>query len=103
VLEAVGLTSDRIGQIGIGAIIAVVVIGVVLSFLISALIMRVVILVAVVVLGGYIWQQRSAIENRVKQCHLEMTFLGLKVTAPADVVAECKKVAAQAKAKKVTH
>jgi hypothetical protein len=39
-----------------------------------------------------VWQQRATIEDRVKKCQLDMTFMGFHVQAPKDVQAQCKKV-----------
>jgi hypothetical protein len=84
------LNSDQIGKIGIGAIVAVVVIGLLLGMIISAIVGRLIILVIVVGLGVYIWQQRASIEDHVKDCNLNMSFFGYHVDAPADVVQQCR-------------
>jgi uncharacterized membrane protein len=84
------LNSDQIGKIGIGAIVAVVVIGLLLGMIISAIVGRIIILVIVVALGAYIWQQRASIEDHVNKCHLNMSFFGVNVNAPADVIQQCK-------------
>ena len=84
-----GLNSDQIGKIGIGAIIAVVVIGLLLGMIISAIVGRILILVIVVALGAYIWQQRASIEDHVHKCDLNMSFFGVHVNAPANVVQQC--------------
>jgi len=84
------LNSDQIGKIGIGAIVAVVVIGLLLGMIISAIVGRIIILVIVVALGAYIWQQRASIEDHVNKFQLNMSFFGFNVNAPADVVQQCK-------------
>ena len=76
-------------QIGIGAIVAVVV-GLLLSLIISAR-RRIIVRSVMVGIGAVIWQQRAAIEATVKKCQLDMTFMGIHVHAPADVQAQCKK------------
>lgn len=86
------LNSDQIGKIGIGAIVAVVVIGLLLGMIISAIVGRIIILVVVVALGAYIWQQRSSIEDHVKKCELSMSFFGFHVNAPANVVQHCQQL-----------
>ena len=48
--------------------------------------------VGMVGIGAVIWQQRAAIEAKVKKCQLDMTFMGIHVHAPADVQAQCKSV-----------
>jgi len=84
------LDSSQITKIGIGLIIALVVVGVLLSLIITAIVGRVIILVVVVALGVLVWQQRTVIEDHVKKCQLDMTFLGFHVNAPKDVVQACK-------------
>jgi uncharacterized metal-binding protein len=84
------LNSSQITKIGVGTIIALVVIGFLLSLLITALIGRIIIAVVVVALAALVWQQRSSIEDHVKKCHLDMTFLGIHVNAPKDVTAHCR-------------
>jgi len=46
-------------------------------------------LVVVVALGVLVWQQRTVIEDHVKKCQLNMTFLGIHVNAPKDVREHC--------------
>jgi hypothetical protein len=89
---ALALDSSQIGKIGIGVIIALVVIGVLLSLVITALVARLVIVVVVVVLGIFVWQQRASIQDHVKKCNLSMSFFGIDVHAPADVVSRCRQV-----------
>ena len=91
-LSSSSLNSDQIGKLGIGAIVAVVVIGLLLSVIISALVGRIIVLVVVVALGAFIWQQRSSIEDHVKKCELNMTFFGYHVNAPKDVVTQCQQL-----------
>ena len=98
-LSSSALNSDQIGKVGIGAIVAVVVIGLLLSVIISALVGRIIVLVVVVALGAFIWQQRSSIEDHVKKCDLNMTFFGYHVNAPKDVVAQCQQLQKEQKKK----
>jgi uncharacterized metal-binding protein len=84
--------SSQITKIGVGVIIALVVVGFLLSLIITAIVGRVVVLVVVVALGALVWQQRTSIENHVKKCQLNMSFLGVHVNAPKDVQAQCRKV-----------
>lgn len=88
--SVVALNSDQIGKIGIGTIIALVVIGALLSLVIKAVVGRIVILVVVVALGVLVWQQRATIQDHVDKCKLDMTFMGVHVKAPKDVVAKCQ-------------
>jgi hypothetical protein len=84
------LTSTSIGAVGIGTIAVLVVIGIVLAVVISALIARVLILVIVVALAVVVWQQRSSVENAVKHCKTNVSFLGVHVDAPASVRQACR-------------
>jgi protein-S-isoprenylcysteine O-methyltransferase Ste14 len=88
--SVVALKSSQITEIGVVAIIVLVVIGVVLSLLLTAIVARVVIAVVVVALGVLIWQQRTSIEDHVKKCDLDMSFLGIHVDAPNDVTRHCQ-------------
>ena len=83
------LDSGQITKIGVGVIIGLVVVGILLSLIITAIVGRVIILVVVVVLGIFVWQQRSSIEDHVKKCQLSMTFFGVHVNAPKDVRQHC--------------
>jgi hypothetical protein len=84
------LESSDIGKIGVGVIIAIVVIGALLSLVITALVGRVIILIIVVALGIFVWQQRTSIEDHVKKCELNMTFVGIHVHAPESVRKACR-------------
>jgi hypothetical protein len=84
------LDSSQIGKIGIGAIVALVVVGVLLSLAITAVVGRLVIVAAVVVLGAVVWQQRTTIQDHVNKCELSMSFFGVAVHAPRQVVDECR-------------
>ena len=85
------LDSSQITKIGIGVIIGLVLVGFVHSLIITAILGRVIIAVVVVALGVLVWQQRTVIEDHVKKCQLDMTFLGVHVNAPKDVTQACLK------------
>jgi 4-hydroxybenzoate polyprenyltransferase len=89
-VEAIG--SGDITKIGIGIIVALVVIGALLSFVITALIGRIAIIVVVVVLGIFVWQQRTHVEDRINsnKCDLTATFFGIHVDAPDHVKQACR-------------
>ena len=90
--EVAALNAGDITKIGVGVIIALVVIGFLLSLVITAIIGRIIILVVVVVLGIFVWQQRSSIEDKVSKhkCDLSATFFGIHLDAPSDVKSYCK-------------
>jgi hypothetical protein len=90
-MTTLALDSDQIGKIGVGLIIALVVIGALLSLIITAVFGRIIILVAVVALGVVVWQQRSSLQDKIDKCQLNATFFGVHVSAPDDVVAACLK------------
>jgi hypothetical protein len=79
------LDSTQITKIGVGVIIALVVVGFLLSLIVTAIVGRVIIAVVVVALGILVWQQRTVIKDHVRKCQLDMTFLGSHVNAPDDV------------------
>jgi hypothetical protein len=73
-------------------IAGLVILGAVMSLIITKIVGRIVILVIVVVLGGAVWNQHTSIQNKVKNCDLNMTFFGVKVKLPPDVQAQCKQL-----------
>ncbi|MFN2517646.1 MAG: hypothetical protein ABR604_01190 [Jatrophihabitantaceae bacterium] len=83
------LDSTQITKIGIGVIVGLVVVGLLLSLIITAIVGRIILAVVVVALGILVWQQRTVIEDHVKKCQLNMTFLGVHVDAPDHVVRAC--------------
>ena len=85
------LDSTQITKIGVGVIIGLVVVGFVLSLIITAIVGRIIIAVVVVALGVLVWQQRTVIEDHVKKCQLDMSFLGIHVNAPNHVQQACQK------------
>ena len=86
------LDAGDVTKLGVGVIIALVVIGALISLAITALIGRIVILAVVVVLAFVVWQQRSRVEDRVSgsDCRLSTTFFGVHVTAPQHVREQCQ-------------
>jgi uncharacterized membrane protein len=93
------LQSSDITKIGIGVVVALVVIGALISLVITAIIGRLVILIVVVALAAFVWVQRSSIEKKVDDfkhgnvasCQFDKSFFGIHVNAPASLVAECQK------------
>ena len=84
------LDSTQITKLGVGVIIGLVVVGFVLSLIITAIVGRVIIALVVVALAILVWQQRSVIQDHVKKCQLDMTFVGIHVDAPDHVRQACK-------------
>lgn len=89
-MAPVALDSTQLTKIGIGVIIALIVLGALLSLVVTAIVGRLLILVVVVVLGAVVWQQRTTIQHRIDDCKLDATFFGVHVAAPKDVVKACK-------------
>jgi protein-S-isoprenylcysteine O-methyltransferase Ste14 len=89
--QDLAIGSADITKIGVGVIIALVVIGGLLSLLITAIIGRVIILVVVVALGIFVWQQRTSIQDSINahKCDLSATFFGIHLDAPASVKQAC--------------
>jgi hypothetical protein len=89
-MTGTAIDSSDITKVGIGATVAVVVIGFLLGLIITAIVARVIIVVVVVGLGIFIWQQRAVIEDHVKKCQLDMTFFGFHIDAPQGVKDACR-------------
>jgi protein-S-isoprenylcysteine O-methyltransferase Ste14 len=86
------LNAQDITKVGVIVIVALVVIGALLSIVITALVGRIIILVVVVVLGLFVWQQRTHIQDKINknQCDLNATFFGIHLDAPDSVKQACK-------------
>jgi hypothetical protein len=90
----IGLDAGDVTKIGVGIIIALVVIGFLVGLLITALLGRLVIAVVVIVLGIFVWQQRSSVENKINHakrgaCNFSATFFGIHLDAPDSVRNKC--------------
>jgi hypothetical protein len=91
-----GLDAADVTKIGIGVIIALVVIGVLVGLLITAIIGRVLIAVIVIGLAVFVWQQRSSVENKINHekkhvCNsFDATFFGIHLDAPSSVKKKCR-------------
>jgi small-conductance mechanosensitive channel len=90
-MTTLALNSDQIGKLGIGIIVALVVLGLLLSLIVTAIVGRIVIALVVVVLALVTWQQRSSIQDKINKhdCKLSASFFGFTVNAPDDVVRAC--------------
>jgi hypothetical protein len=77
----VALDSNQVQNVGLGAIVVIVLLGLLLARLVTKLITRVVVLLVAVVLAMVIYQQRDRVANAVadtgKRC--EATFFGVHV------------------------
>lgn len=85
------LNAADITKVGVIVIVALVVIGALLSIVITAVIGRLVVLAVVIVLGVFVWQQRTHIEDSINthKCDLNATFFGIHLDAPQAVKNAC--------------
>jgi hypothetical protein len=86
------LTSTSIAGVGVATIAVVVVIGIVLAVVVSALLARLLIVLIVAAVAVVVWQQRSSVENAVKNCKTNVSFLGIHVDVPRSVQQTCREV-----------
>lgn len=88
---SLALATDQAKSLGVGVLIAVVVIGAVIAAVITKIIVRIVTVIVVVVLAVLVWTQRSSVENAARKC--DATFFGVHLT-PSDptVKRRCQQV-----------
>jgi protein-S-isoprenylcysteine O-methyltransferase Ste14 len=86
---SLALDAGNITKIGVGVIIALVVIGFLLSLVITAIVGRIIILVVVVLLAVFVWQQRSSIENKISEHKCNLTFFGMHLDPPDSLKSHC--------------
>lgn len=89
-----GLDAGDVTKLGVGIIIALVVIGVLVGLLITAIVGRLIIAVIVIGLAIFVWQQRSSVENKINDaknhaCDFHATFFGVRLDAPQSIRAKC--------------
>jgi hypothetical protein len=89
VTHPAALDAGDITKIGVGVIIALVVIGVLLSMLITALIGRVIIAVVVIALAVLVWKQHDKIENNISAKNCSFTFFGIHLDPPDSLKKVC--------------
>jgi hypothetical protein len=91
-MQAVALSPGDVTKIGVGIIIALVVIGALLSLIITHIIGRLIILVVVVALGIAVWLQRTNVHDDIDahKCDLSTTFFGVHIDAPQSVKQACR-------------
>ncbi len=79
VLDA--LDSNQVQNLGLGAIVVIVLLGLLIARLVTKMITRVIVLVLAVVLAVVVYQQRDRVSNAIsdagKRC--EATFFGIHV------------------------
>jgi len=88
------LDSTDLTKLGIGVILALIVVGFVLSMLITALVARLVIAAIVIGLGAFVWQQRTSIKDDIDNCKINdsYSYFGITVDIPPSVEQHCRQV-----------
>jgi uncharacterized membrane protein YfcA len=76
------LNAADVTKLGVGIIIALIVIGFLIGAFVTALVMRILIAVVVVVLAVVVWQQRTSIEHKIDQKKCNLTFMGVHLDPP---------------------
>ncbi|HET6876853.1 MAG TPA: hypothetical protein VFH38_04940 [Jatrophihabitans sp.] len=86
------ISASDITKIGIGVIVAIVVIGVLLGMLITAIIGRVLIAIVVIGLGAFVWQQRSTVQDAIDShvCPPRLSFFSVHIDAPDALKHYCR-------------
>jgi uncharacterized membrane protein YfcA len=96
------LDSSQVKNLGLGAIVVIILLGLLLARLVTKIITRLVVLLVALVLAVVIYQQRdrvaSAISDRAKRC--DATFFGVHVQPDDPVVRKACQQASKLPAKK---
>lgn len=82
-------SSDQIGKVAIGLIVAVVVIGFVLGLVLNAIVARIIVAVVAIGLAVLVWTQRTSLENRVRNCDTDVSFVGVHVNLSSAAQSRC--------------
>ncbi|HTZ43652.1 MAG TPA: hypothetical protein VMB79_07295 [Jatrophihabitans sp.] len=77
-MTPLALDTSQASNVGIGTIVAVVVIGLLLVVLISKLVIRAIVVVLMVVLAVVAFQQRHQLQHDARSC--DATFFGVHIT-----------------------
>jgi hypothetical protein len=87
---ALALQANDVTAIGVGVIVVIVVLGFLLSLVFAKILAKIVVLVVVVALGLLVWQQRTSVENKIKDNACGgYTFFGIHLDPPDDVQKAC--------------
>jgi uncharacterized membrane protein len=79
---ALALDAGNVTGIGIGVIVALILIGVLISVFITALVVRAIVAIAVVVLAFVVWHQRNVIEEHIAHHKCDFSFFGVHLGPP---------------------
>jgi len=86
------LSSDGVKNLSVGAIVAVVVIGLIVLVVVKAIVARVITAVVVIALVAVFWTQRTSLEDKVKKCDANLTFLGVHLRLSPSAQARCQQL-----------
>ena len=79
---ALALDAGNVTGLGIGVIIALIVIGLLISAFVTALIVRIVVAICVVALAFLVWHQRNVIEDHIAHHKCSFSFFGVHLGPP---------------------
>lgn len=82
--DPIALDTDQAKLLGVGIIVAVVIIGIILGAIITALIGRVIIAAVVIGLAVWAYAERAQIHDSIRDC--DVTFFGVHLTPSDDDV-----------------
>ena len=84
------LNATDVTKIGVGIIVALVVIGFLLSIVITKIVGRIIVVVVVLVLAAIVWTQRVSVENKIDDRACNLTFFGVHLDPPSSFAARCR-------------
>jgi len=84
------LDATDVTKIGVGVIVALVVIGFLLSIVITMIVGRIVVVVVVIALAAVVWTQRQSVENKIDDKACNLTFFGVHLDPPDSFKAKCR-------------
>jgi len=85
------LDVDQAKTIGLGAVVAIIVLGLLASLIISAIVGRIIALALTIGLGLLVWNQRANIEDAAKKCDAKFFGYHLTINDP-NLMAQCKQL-----------
>jgi hypothetical protein len=77
-MDVLALDTSQASNVGIAAIVAVIVIGLLLVVFIRKVVVRAIVVLLMVILAVVAWQQRHQVADAAKKC--DATFFGVRVT-----------------------
>lgn len=86
------LSSDGVKNLSVGGIVVVVVIGLILLVVVKAIVARVITVVVVIALVVVFWTQRTSLEDKVRKCDANLTFLGVHLQLSPAAQAKCQQL-----------